>query len=94
MSDSDDGEHLFSRLRRIVMSVRTAAPLDDRRRLLAMEADLRLVRDDLNRRCGLLARKYEPGRRAVERRLRLRPLRIASTRSVATVQVKNNGVIR
>lgn len=57
MSDSDDGEHLFSRLRRIVMSVKTATPLDDRRRLLAMEADLRLVRDDLNQRCGLLARK-------------------------------------
>lgn len=57
MSERDDDEHLFSKLRRIAMSVKTATPLDDRRRLLAMEADLRLLRDDLNRRCGLLARK-------------------------------------
>lgn len=57
MSDHDDGEQLFSRLRRIAMSVKTATPLDGRRRLLAMEADLRMVRDDLNQRCGLLASK-------------------------------------
>ena len=57
MPDSDDDEQLFSRLRRIAMSVKTATPLDDRRRLLAMEAELRLVRDGLNQRCGLLARK-------------------------------------
>ena len=57
MPDSDDAEQLFSRLRRIALSVKTATRLDDRRRLLALEVDLRLVRDGLSQRCGLLAKK-------------------------------------
>jgi hypothetical protein len=57
MSNNDVDEELFSRLRRIAISVKMASPLDNPRRLLALEADLRSVRDGLNRRCGLLTQR-------------------------------------
>jgi hypothetical protein len=57
MGDDQTDQVLFSRLRRFVAAAATAKPLDDRRRLLALEADLRSVRDGLNARCGLLVQK-------------------------------------
>jgi hypothetical protein len=54
MRDNDLAEKLLSRLRRIAMSVRLATPLEDRRRLLCLEADLRSVRDNLRQRSALL----------------------------------------
>ncbi|MEH2471060.1 hypothetical protein V1281_007753 [Nitrobacteraceae bacterium AZCC 2161] len=57
MGNNDADEKLFSRLRRIAMSIKTASPLDNRRRLLALEADLRSVRDGLDQRCRLLTQK-------------------------------------
>ncbi len=57
MADEDIDEQLFSRLRRFVTAAGIARPLDDRRRLLALEADVRIVRDRLNARCGLLVQK-------------------------------------
>jgi len=57
MRNNDVDEKLFSRLRRIAVSVKMASPLDNRRCLLALEADLRSVRASLNQRCVLLTQK-------------------------------------
>lgn len=54
MRNEEIDEQLFSRLRRFVSAAGAARPLDDRRRLLALQADIRSVRDGLNARCGLL----------------------------------------
>jgi hypothetical protein len=54
MRNDEVDEKLFSRLRRIAVSVKMASPLDNRRRLLALEADLRSVRNSLNQRRVLL----------------------------------------
>jgi len=57
MIDSENDEELLFRLRRIVMAAKAARPHDDRRRLLALENDLRSLRSVLNERCSLLAKK-------------------------------------
>jgi hypothetical protein len=57
MSHDPVDELLFSRLRRFVSAAAAARPHDDRRRLLALEADLRSVRDGLNARCGVLVQQ-------------------------------------
>ncbi|MDB5654669.1 MAG: hypothetical protein JWQ94_2282 [Tardiphaga sp.] len=57
MGDDQIDKMLFSRLRRFAAAVAAAKPFDDRRRLLALEADVRSVRDGLNARCGLLVQK-------------------------------------
>jgi hypothetical protein len=57
MLDQESDEQLFWRLRRIVMAVKTARPDDDRRRLLALENDVRSLRAALMERCGRLAEK-------------------------------------
>ena len=54
MRNEEIDEQLFSRLRRFVSAAGAARPLDDRRRLLALQADIRSVRDGLNARCGVL----------------------------------------
>jgi hypothetical protein len=54
MLDRESDEQLFHRLRRIVMAAKAVGPGGDRRRVLALENDLRLVRAVLNQRCGLL----------------------------------------
>ena len=57
MGDDETDEMLFARLRRFVSAAGGAGRLDDPRRLLALQADLRLVRDGLNARCGLLVQQ-------------------------------------
>lgn len=54
MRKDDIDEQLFVRLRRIVIAAEAARPQDDRRRLLALQADVRLVRDGLDARCRIL----------------------------------------
>jgi hypothetical protein len=50
----DIDEQLFVRLRRFVIAAEAAVSLDDRRRLLALQADVRSVRDGLDVRCRIL----------------------------------------
>jgi hypothetical protein len=57
MPDRESDEQLLRRLRRIVVAARAIGPGGDRRRVLALESDLRLVRAALNRRCGMLVDK-------------------------------------
>jgi hypothetical protein len=57
MPDRESDEQLLRRFRRIVMAAKAMRPGDDRRRLLALESDLRSVRAVLDRRCGLLVQK-------------------------------------
>jgi hypothetical protein len=57
MPDRESDEQLFRQLRRIVMAAKAMRPGVDRRRLLALESDLRLVRAVLNGRCGLLVQR-------------------------------------
>jgi hypothetical protein len=57
MIDHESDEQLFNRLRRIVMAAKTARPDEDRRRLLALENDVRSLRAVLNERCSLLVEK-------------------------------------
>jgi hypothetical protein len=57
MLDRESDEKLFLRLSRAVMAVKTAKPLDDRRRLLALENDVRSLRAILHARCRLLVEK-------------------------------------
>jgi hypothetical protein len=57
MPDRESDEQLFRRLRRIVMAAKAMTPGGDRRRVLALESDLRSVRAALNGRCGLLVQK-------------------------------------
>ena len=57
MLDRESDEQLFNRLRRIVMAAKAARPDGDRRRLLALENDVRSVRAALSQRCGLLVEK-------------------------------------
>lgn len=54
MRNDDIDERLFARLRRFVIAAKGARPLDDRRRLLALQADVRSVRDGLDARCRVL----------------------------------------
>jgi hypothetical protein len=63
MRNDDIDEHLFSRLRRFVSAAKAARPLDDRRRLLALQADIRSVRDGLNARCGVLVEQMNASSR-------------------------------
>ena len=57
MLDRESDEQLFNRLRRVVMAVKTAAPHDDRRRLLALENDVRSLRTVLSQRCSQVVEK-------------------------------------
>ena len=57
MLDRESDDKLFHRLRRAVMAAKAARPLDDRRRLLALENDVRSIRAILNQRCGVLVEK-------------------------------------
>jgi hypothetical protein len=57
MFDHESDEQLFYRLRRIVMAVKTARPDDNRRRLLALENDVRSLRAVLSQRCSLMVEK-------------------------------------
>jgi hypothetical protein len=57
MLDRESDEKLFWRLRRAAMAARVARPDDDRRRLLALESDLRSLRAVLKARCSLLVEK-------------------------------------
>ncbi|MBB5049139.1 hypothetical protein HNR60_003913 [Rhodopseudomonas rhenobacensis] len=51
MTGQADDDSLLLRLRRVASAVRTATRRDDRRRLLALEAELRAVRGELATRC-------------------------------------------
>jgi hypothetical protein len=57
MPDRESDEQLFNRLRRIVMAAKMARPDDDRRRLLALENDVRSLRAVLSQRCSLMVEK-------------------------------------
>jgi hypothetical protein len=53
MIDSKPDEALFDRLRRLVQTAK-AMNQCDRRSVLAMEADIRTIRSELNKRCSVL----------------------------------------
>jgi hypothetical protein len=55
--DHESDEQLFLRLRRIEMAAKAARPHDDRRRLLALENDVRSLRAVLKARCSLVVEK-------------------------------------
>jgi hypothetical protein len=57
MVDHDGDEKLFRRLHRMLAAAHAMTGRDERRRLLAVESDLRALRADLNARCNLLAEK-------------------------------------
>ncbi|ABD86442.1 hypothetical protein [Rhodopseudomonas palustris] len=54
MTDQAVDDPLLARLRRLTTAVRNATRQDDRRRLLALESELRAVRTGLSARCRAL----------------------------------------
>lgn len=65
MSNDPVDERLWSRLRQVVAAASAAGPRDDRRRLLALQADVRAVRDGLNARCGALVQQMNASGRQI-----------------------------
>jgi hypothetical protein len=57
MLDRESDEKLFHRLRRAVLAAKAAKPHDDRRRLLALENDVRSLRAVLNQRCSVVVER-------------------------------------
>lgn len=54
MSDNRNDEALFDSLRRLVAAAKTVRQQRDRRSVLSLEADIRALRAELNRRCAVL----------------------------------------
>ena len=64
MLENGNDDKLFGRLRRLVESAKTAH-LRDRRSILSLEADIRMLRAELNGRCAALTEQMNhAGRRA------------------------------
>ena len=59
MFESANEDELFGRLRHLVAAAKTVRQQRDRRSVLSLEADIRALRAELNRRCAVLTEQMK-----------------------------------